>query len=73
MTTTTYDVVGLTCQHCVNAVTQELTAIAAVVAVTVTLGVDGISTVAVTADRTLDEEQVTAALDEAGSYRLASV
>lgn len=37
MTTSTYTVVGMTCRHCVNAVTQELQQIPGVSAVTVEL------------------------------------
>jgi copper chaperone len=71
MTTTTYGVVGLTCQHCVNAVTTELCAVSGVSDVSVALTVDGISTVCLTSVRPLTREQVCAALDEAGRYRLA--
>lgn len=71
MTTTAYQVTGMTCGHCVQAVTSELTALDAVREVSVDLVADGVSTVTVTSDGPLDEAQVAAALDEAGDYRLA--
>lgn len=71
MTTTAYHVSGMTCGHCVKAVTSELTALDAVREVSVDLVSDGFSTVTVTSDGPLDEAQVAAALDEAGEYRLA--
>jgi copper chaperone CopZ len=37
MTTTTYAVTGMSCEHCVNAVTSELTGLGGVSAVTVDL------------------------------------
>jgi len=63
MTTTTYDVTGMTCQHCVHAVTTELTTIVGVrdVAVDVTAG-----TVTVSSASPLPLAAVRAAVDEAG-------
>ena len=71
MNTTTYAVTGLTCNHCVSAVTSELTALDGVHDVSIDLVADGTSTVTVNSDVPLSAEQVDAALDEAGSYRLA--
>lgn len=71
MTTTAYQVTGMTCGHCVKAVTSELTALDAVREVSVDLVADGVSTVTVASDGPLDEAQVAAALAEAGEYRLA--
>ena len=48
MATTTYKVTGMTCGHCVNAVTSELTGLDGVSAVTVDLVPDGVSLVTVT-------------------------
>ena len=70
MTTTSYPVEGMTCGHCVSAVTEELTALDGVRQVTVDLAAGGASTVTVTSDAPLPEAQVAAALDEAGDYRL---
>ncbi len=61
---------GLTCGHCVHAVTEELTALDGVSAVSVDLVPDGVSTVTVDAAGALDEQQVRSALTEAGDYEL---
>lgn len=71
MTATTYAVTGMTCEHCVRAVTEELTRLGGVTAVTVDLVPGGESTVTVTSAVPLAEQAVSAALDEAGKYRLA--
>jgi copper chaperone CopZ len=68
MTTTTYPVKGMSCAHCVNAVTAELTDSAGVSSVTVDLVPEGVSLVTLVTDRPLDEETVRAALDDAGGY-----
>ena len=72
MSTATYAVTGMTCNHCVSAVTSELTALAEVNEVSVELVADGISTVTVSSDVPLRAEQVDQALDEAGDYHLAA-
>jgi copper chaperone CopZ len=72
MATTTYPVTGMTCGHCVNAVTSELTSLGGVSAVTIDLVPDGVSQVTVTSDRPLPAETVTEALDEAGGYLLTT-
>ena len=71
-TTTSYPVTGMTCAHCVGAVTEELTALPGVTAVNVDLVAGGTSTVTITSDTPLDTDQVHTALDEAGDYHLAS-
>jgi copper chaperone len=71
MTTTTYSVTGMTCEHCVRAVTEELSALAGVQQVTVDLVPGGSSAVTVTSGPPLAEQAVTDALDEAGGYQLA--
>jgi copper chaperone len=68
--TTTYPVTGMTCQHCVHAVTEELAALDGVTGVTVDLVPGGQSRVTVASEAPLPEPTVTAALDEAGNYRL---
>jgi copper chaperone CopZ len=70
MTHSTYRVTGMTCGHCVSAVSSELKAIDGVHDVTVDLDAAGASAVTVTSVRPLQPEQVSAALDEAGDYRL---
>jgi copper chaperone CopZ len=72
MTTSTYSVTGMTCGHCVSAVTSELTALPGVDAVDVDLAAGGVSTVTVTSAEPLSREQVEGALDEAGDYHLAA-
>ena len=71
MTTQTYSVTGMTCGHCAGAVTSELESVDGVSEVNVDLVAGGTSTVTVTSDTPLDEATVTAALDEAGDYKLA--
>jgi copper chaperone len=63
MTTTTYVVNGMTCDHCVRAVTAELSQVAGVAGVEVDLAS---GTVTVTSDGPLDDEAVRSAIDEAG-------
>ena len=71
MTSMTYLVTGMTCEHCVRAVTSELESVPGVGAVTVSLVPGGESAVTVSSDAPLATEAVTAALDEAGAYSLA--
>jgi copper chaperone CopZ len=71
-TTTAYLVTGMTCGHCAQAVTGELSRLAGVSTVTVDLDPRGVSTVTVTSQAPLSEQDVTEALGEAGDYRLAS-
>lgn len=63
MPTATYRVSGMTCGHCVNAVTEELTKLATVTSVDVAL--EG-GRVTVTSTAALDEDDVRAAVEEAG-------
>jgi len=62
MTTRTYTVDGMSCQHCVDAITGEVTQVAGVSGVTVDLAA---KTVTVTADP-VDDAAIRAAIDEAG-------
>ncbi|WP_127125204.1 heavy-metal-associated domain-containing protein [Georgenia sp. SYP-B2076] len=70
MSTTTYDVTGMTCSHCVHAVTEEVKKISGVKDVEITLVTGGASQVRVTSDADLAVDDVRAAVDEAG-YELA--
>ena len=70
MTSSTYQVTGLTCEHCVRAVTGELGDIPGVSAVSVALVPGGTSAVTVTSGAPLTGAAVAAALDEAGGYQL---
>lgn len=71
MNTTTYAVTGMTCGHCVSAVTEEITALPGVTDVAVDLAPEGASPVTVTSETALSDDQIAAALDEAGNYQLA--
>ena len=73
MSTQTFPVTGLTCEHCVGAVTSELSVLAGVTDVLIDLVPDGTSTVSVTADQPLTDDEVAMALDEAGDYKFAVV
>ncbi len=65
-TTTTVQVAGMTCGHCVSAVTEELTALPGVSDVSIDLVAGGTSPVTVTSEQPLDDAAVAAAVDEAG-------
>ena len=66
----TYLVEGMTCEHCVKAVTSELSELDGVLAVEVDLNAGGTSTVVVASEQALPREAIAAAVDEAG-YVLA--
>jgi copper chaperone CopZ len=70
MTSTTYQVTGMTCEHCSRAVAGELAGLPDVSAVSVALVPGGTSAVTVTSAAPLTPDAVAAALDEAGGYRL---
>ena len=70
-TTTTYSVSGMTCSHCVAAVTEEVSRLDGVSAVDVDLDAGGKSRVTVTSAAPLPVDAVRNAVDEAG-YALAS-
>jgi copper chaperone CopZ len=72
MATTIYAVTGLTCEHCVRAVTQELGRLAGVREVTVDLVPGGQSRVTVVSDAPVTDQAVAVALDEAGEYRMVA-
>jgi len=72
MSTQTFAVTGLTCQHCVGAVTSELSVLAGVTDVKIDLVAEGTSTLRVTADQEISDDEVAVALDEAGDYKLVS-
>lgn len=66
MTSTTYAVEGMTCDHCVAAVRSELTRLDGVSDVEVDLGSGAVT---ITSRAGLDPDAVRAAVEEAG-YRL---
>jgi copper chaperone CopZ len=67
MATTTYTVSGMTCGHCVNAVTSELKQLDGVTDVQVDLPTGAVT---VTSAAPLEDAAVAAAVDEAG-YEIA--
>ncbi|HTA11271.1 MAG TPA: heavy-metal-associated domain-containing protein [Streptosporangiaceae bacterium] len=66
----TFEVAGMTCDHCARAVTAELARLDGVSAIRIEVVPAGESLVTVTADPPLDRQAVAAALAEAGEYRL---
>ncbi len=71
MTSVTYRVTGMTCEHCLRAVSGELRALDGVSGVAIDLVPGGASAVTVTSGELLARQVVADALDEAGDYRLA--
>ena len=67
MSTATFTVAGMTCGHCVNAVTEEVSQVAGVTAVDVDLASGGLT---VTSEAPVDGSAVRAAVEEAG-YEVA--
>lgn len=63
MTTTTYQVTGMTCDHCVQAVKGEVAKIDGVSDVAVELDTGSVT---VTSESGLDDAVLRAAIDEAG-------
>jgi copper chaperone len=63
VTTASYTVVGMTCGHCVTAVTEEVSAVPGVTGVDVDLGSGGLT---VSSDTPVDTDAVRAAVEEAG-------
>ncbi|QHC57793.1 heavy metal-associated domain-containing protein [Rathayibacter sp. VKM Ac-2760] len=69
-TSQSFGVAGMTCEHCVRSVTEELAAYPEVHSVDVSLAPDGVSRVTVGSSRPLGREEIAAAVADAG-YRLA--
>ncbi len=63
MSTSAYTVTGMTCDHCVNAVTEEVTQVPGVQVVDVDLATGGLT---VSSAEPLDEAAIRAAVEEAG-------
>ena len=66
MTTEVFRVSGMTCDHCVAAVTEELSALPGVAGVRIDLVPGDVSEVTVDSAQPLDSAAVRAAVDEAG-------
>jgi len=71
--TTTLKLSGLTCDHCVAHVTEELKNLDGVKNVSVVLNKGGQSVAFVVSDVVLDDAALAAAIDEAGDYTLNAV
>ncbi len=67
-TTTTFTITGMTCSHCVNAVTEEICKLDGVTGVRIELAA---GTATIDSNQQLDPAAVVAAVDEAG-YEVAS-
>jgi copper chaperone len=67
VSTTSYTVVGMTCGHCVDAVTEEVSAVPGATAVDVDLASGGLT---VSSTEPVDDDAVRAAVEEAG-YQVA--
>ncbi len=63
MASNTYSVTGMTCDHCVRAVTTEVSALPGVTAVVVDLPAGAVT---VTSESQVDLDALRAAVDEAG-------
>lgn len=72
MSTSTYNVTGMTCDHCVHAVTEEIQSLPGVHQVSIDLVAGGTSSVHVVSETELDREAVAGAVDEAGYELVAS-
>lgn len=70
MTNKTVNVIGMTCGHCVNAVTEELNKISGVSGVSINLNTDGPTPVNIVADNDISDSDIAAAVEEAG-YTIA--
>ncbi|MDR2379681.1 MAG: heavy-metal-associated domain-containing protein [Bifidobacteriaceae bacterium] len=66
MISAVYSVKGMTCSHCVKAVQEELSALPGVVAVSVDLVPDAVSSVRIDSGAALDRAAVAGAIEEAG-------
>ncbi|MCC3271831.1 heavy-metal-associated domain-containing protein [Arthrobacter zhangbolii] len=66
METTTLNISGMTCGHCVASVTEELKAISGVDDVQVDLNAGGVSTATVTSERAIAPAEFGEAVAEAG-------
>jgi copper chaperone len=69
---TTVNVSGMTCGHCVSSVSEELEALSGVEKVDVDLHAGGISTVTITSSDTLSSSEIGEAIAEAGYLVVAS-
>lgn len=71
-TETIVNITGMTCDHCIRAVTDELTSVEGVTGVTIDLREGGVSSATVTSVSPLSDAVLMSAVDEAG-YDIASI
>ncbi|WP_136194281.1 MULTISPECIES: heavy-metal-associated domain-containing protein [Actinomyces] len=71
--TTTLRISGMTCEHCVAHVTEELEALDGVKNVSVILNKGGQSVATVVSDVVLPDAALAEAIDEAGAYTLDAI
>ena len=69
---TTVNVSGMTCGHCVSAVSEELEALAGVEQVDVDLNAGGVSSVTITSAGVLSAAEIGEAIAEAGYLMVAN-
>ncbi len=69
--TWTAPVTGLTCHGCVTTVTEQLTGLSGVDTVDIDLVEGGTSTITVSSDRELSDDEIAAALKAGGAFALA--
>lgn len=69
---TTVSVSGMTCDHCVDAVTEEITALKGVQSVSIDLNDGGVSEVTIVSTLTLDPAEIGEAVAEAGYLMIAN-
>ncbi|MFF2031608.1 heavy-metal-associated domain-containing protein [Arthrobacter sp. NPDC058192] len=69
---TTVNVSGMTCGHCVSSVSEELEALSGVETVDVDLNAGGISTVTITSSEALSSSEIGEAVAEAGYLVVAT-
>lgn len=67
-----YEVIGMTCGHCVSAVTTEVSKLANVSDVDIQLHSGGASTMTITSDAPISHGELASALEEAGDYTLVT-
>ena len=69
---TTVNVSGMTCGHCVSAVSEELESLAGVEEIDVDLNAGGVSTVTITSTQELSPSEIGEAVAEAGYLVVAN-
>jgi len=69
---TTIEVSGMTCGHCVSSVSEELESLAGVESVDVDLNAGGVSTVTITSAKPLSPAEIGEAVAEAGYLVVAN-